>query len=89
MADFLEGQVLPELGRKEAQVKKRDNWAQILALNEIREQRIQEESNIVMTKLEQELSDATSMVNQVREFPEKTANNIIQQIAVPINTELA
>lgn len=31
MADFLEGQVLPELSRLEKAVKKRDNWAKVVA----------------------------------------------------------
>jgi len=62
MTVFLEGQVLPELSRVEKAVKKRDNWAYIVAQNEVQSSRVLEESNIMVRRIEQEISDTEAII---------------------------
>ena len=47
MLGFLEHQVLPEIGRINSAIKKRDNWAPIVAYNDVQELRVREESSIM------------------------------------------
>jgi hypothetical protein len=47
MLGFLENQVMPELARLDEAIKKRDNWAMLVAQNEVHEQRVLEESSIM------------------------------------------
>jgi hypothetical protein len=69
MTDFLEGEVLPRLSRLENAVKKRDNWAHIVAQNEVQSSRVLEESNIMVRRIEQEISDTEATIKDTSNYP--------------------
>ena len=65
MVQLLEKQVIPELSRLERIVKKRDKWAKMIAENEIHVARVQEEAELTMRKLQTELSELDSIIEDI------------------------
>jgi hypothetical protein len=84
MLGFLENQVLPELDRQGSAIKKRDNWALLVAQNDVHEQRVREESAIMQRRLEQEISDTASAMADAKNYPIKTLEAISNKLGLQI-----
>ena len=88
MTGFLEGQVLPELSRLEKAVKKRDNWALVVAQNDVQEQRVREESNIMMRRMEQEMADTDASARDTDRFPVETIERIAAEVGPKLQLDI-
>jgi hypothetical protein len=47
----------------------RKHWAHIVAQNEVQERRVLEESNIMIRKIEQEISDTDATIKDTSKYP--------------------
>jgi len=88
MTDFLEDEVLPQLSRLEKAVKKRDSWAYIIAQNTVQSSRVLEESNIMVRRIEQEISDTDATIKDTSNYPVSVIMKLSEQLGPKIQLHM-